>query len=187
LNRTKTIKKYLTSGFNWRIAFAFLAGAIASALLMDFPFFSTPIKDTAFTEGFSNLLATITASIIEVNGYEVTLKEPSILFTKSNGIYFAFGCLGYRQIIWFSVFLLISPGKPINKSWFILLGIIIIEFSNVLRAAIIGISNYHNPQSFEIIHAQGTIWFVYGTVLLLWLFWLESLKSDILSHTTHTA
>ena len=176
MNKTKTIKKYLTSGFNWRIALAFLAGAITSALLMDFPFFSNPIKDTAITTDFSKLLATLTAWVIEINGYEVTLNAPSILFTESNGIYFAFGCLGYRQIIWFSVFLLISPGKPIHKTWFIPMGILIIEFSNVLRAAIIGISNYQNPQSFEIIHAQGTIWFVYGTVLLLWLFWLEFFK-----------
>ncbi len=173
MNLRQNIIKYFTSGFNWRIAAAFIAGGIISALLMDFPFFSSPLKNAAITEHISNLLAATTAWVIEMAGYDVALNQNSIFFSQNNGIYFAFGCLGYRQIIWYTVFLLISPGYTIHKAWYIPLGIIIIQFSNTLRAAIIGISNYLNPDSFEIIHAQGTIWFVYGTVLVLWLFWLH--------------
>ena len=158
-----TIKNYITSKFNWQIAIAFILGAVASALLMDFPAFADPIKQAVITPALSDLLASITGWIIETAGYSVSINNNSIFFTTDNGIYFDFGCLGYRQIIWFSVFLLFSPGKIIHKAWYIPLGIVVIEISNILRAAIIGISNYHNPRSFEIIHAQGTIWYVYGT------------------------
>lgn len=167
------IKNYLLSPFNWRIAIAFIAGFVVSALLMDFEFFAGTIRNHQFTIIFSNFLATTTGAIINLLGYEISIIKNAIWFTTNNGVYFDFGCLGYRELIWFSIFLLFAPGPFKHKLWFIPVGLIIIEISNILRAVSIAISNYHAPQSFDLIHAQGTLWFVYGTVLALWLIWLH--------------
>jgi exosortase/archaeosortase family protein len=172
-NWQPNIKNYLLSKFNWRIAIAFALGLVVSALLMDFDIFADILRSHSFTLGFSNFLALVTGGIIKVFGYEVSIIENTIRFSSTNGVYFDFGCLGYREIIWFSLFILVAPGPKNHKLWYIPVGIIIIELSNILRAASIAITNFHSPQSFEIIHAQGTVWFVYGTLLALWIIWLH--------------
>lgn len=170
---TQKIKDYFLSAYNWRLAIAFFSGLVISALLMDFDIFASHIKTHILTQEFGNLLALLTGKSIELLGYSITIVNNAIRFSHDNGVYFTFGCLGYREIIWFTIFLLIVPGPIKHKLWYIPLGIIVIEISNVLRAVSIAISNFHAPKSFELIHAQGTVWFVYGTVLALWLFWLN--------------
>jgi exosortase/archaeosortase family protein len=172
----KNIKNYLLSGYNWRLGIGFVFGLVVSALLMDFEFFAGSIRNHPFTIEFSNFLALLTGSITKLLGYDVNIIENAIRFSHNNGIYFAYGCLGYREMIWFALFMLVAPGPFMHKLWYIPLGLVIIEISNILRAVSIGISNFHAPQTFEVIHAQGTLWFVYGTVLALWLFWLSFLK-----------
>src|SRR6056297_1433936 len=173
---------YFKSSFNWRLAAAFVLGWIISALLIDFPFFNSHIINSNLSEHLGLILANATNFLISSAGYSTTLQENAIWFAQNNGVYFAFGCLGFREIIWFSVFMLIVPGKWKHKTWYIPLGIIIIEISNILRSSVIAITNYHNPNSSEIIHVQGTVWFIYGTVLALWLFWLQAVeKNDKLS------
>jgi exosortase/archaeosortase family protein len=169
----ENIKNYFTSSYNWRLAIAFAIGLVVSALFMDFEFLAEPARSHSITTAFSNFLALTTGAIIKVLGYDITIVDNAIWFTSNNGVYFDFGCLGYREIIWFGLFIMLAPGPSKHKFWYIPTGIIIIELSNILRATSIAISNFHAPQTFDLIHAQGTVWFVYGTVLALWLFWLN--------------
>ncbi|PLX15065.1 MAG: hypothetical protein C0599_17610 [Salinivirgaceae bacterium] len=167
---------YFTSPFNWRLAVAFTIGLVASALFMDFEFIAGIVKYHSFTKAFSEILASLTGAIIQLLGYNISIDGNAIWFTPTNGVYFAFGCLGYRELIWFTLFILFAPGPLKHKLWYIPVGMILIEFSNILRAASIAISNYHSPQTFDIINAQGTLWFVYGTLLALWIIWLQFFK-----------
>ncbi|MDA3868126.1 MAG: hypothetical protein PF489_15450 [Salinivirgaceae bacterium] len=175
---TTFIKHLFFSGRNINMALAFVLGLIITTLIMDFPQFSKPVAQSSFTIAFSHFLAYLTAQLIELAGYTVSLTKSSIMFNQTNGVYFDFGCLGYRQVIWFIVFMIIIRGPALHKLWYIPMGAIVIQISNVLRAAIIAIVNFHSPQSFELIHTQGSIWIIYGTVLTLWLIWL-SMYEDI--------
>ncbi|MFO7864354.1 MAG: archaeosortase/exosortase family protein [Salinivirgaceae bacterium] len=172
------MKRLFFSGRNINMAMAFGLGLIVTSLLMDFPQFSEPFAESSFTTAFSHLLAYLTAQLIDLAGYTVSLTNSSIMFNPTNGVYFDFSCLGYRQVIWFIVFMIIIRGPALHKLWYIPMGAIVIQISNVLRAAIIAIVNYHSPQSFELIHTQGSIWMIYGTVLTLWLIWL-SMYQDV--------
>lgn len=181
----KHLRKHIKSFFysiannnNIRIALAFLFALLASSYVMDFPTLGTPLRNASFTTAFSELLAQATGSLIEVAGYKVTIYNSSIMFSPNNGVYFDFGCLGYREIIWFTAFMLMIYGPLKHKLWYIPTGIIILEISNILRSFTIATTNFHYPKSFDIIHTQGSLWYMYGTILLLWILWLHAFKKQ---------
>lgn len=178
----KHLLRQAAANHNLRIILAFLMSLITASLLIDFPIFSKPISDAAFSTQFARFLAWATGSLIEFTGYKVTIYQSSIMFTTDNGVFFDFACLGFREIIWFSSFMIVIYGPFKQKLWYIPVGIIMLQISNILRSFTIAITNFHRPESFDIIHAQGSLWFMYGTILILWLLWLNAFKTnDILT------
>lgn len=159
---------------NVRIALAFGIALVASSLLMDFPIFAEPLKNAPATQIFAEGLASVTGKLIQWAGYQVNVNQTSIMFSMDNGVYFDFGCLGYREIIWFATFMLIIYGPVKHKLWYIPIGFIMLQISNILRAFTIAVTNYHSPKSFDTVHAQGSLWYMYGTILILWILWLHA-------------
>ncbi|MGO4912311.1 exosortase family protein XrtF [Leeuwenhoekiella sp. W20_SRS_FM14] len=113
------------------------------------------------------------SSFIEPHSEEASMK----LFVED---YFVVrvveGCNGVNVIILFTAFVF-SFYQGFKKTMvFFILGSLLIYGINVLRIVIISIGLYKIPEYSKILHDILFPAIIYGTVVLLWLFWIKRFK-----------
>jgi exosortase family protein XrtF len=84
-------------------------------------------------------------------------------------------CNGLELFVLFAGFIICFPGGTKNKMWFIPLGILIIHLSNLIRAAILALIQFYNPQYLEFNHHYTFVVIVYGIIFGLWIYWVNRL------------
>lgn len=83
------------------------------------------------------------------------------------------GCNSVSVIILFTSFILAFFGKPVTTLLYILAGSVLIYSINILRIVILAVSIYEFPQYSGIMHSIFFPLAIYGTVLILWVFWVR--------------
>ncbi len=150
----------------------FFAWAV-SALFSDFPFFRNIIK----TLGINSLLTIIevntTKFILIIFNFDVFTQSNFLKISGTQGIIFAYGCLGIREYLFFIVFIIFQTGKFINKLWYIPLGTLLLMFINIIRAAFIAYGQYKNPTHTQLIHDVVSPLLMYPSIFVLWIVWLS--------------
>ncbi|QNK77530.1 exosortase family protein XrtF [Winogradskyella undariae] len=132
-----------------------------------------------YPDYLTNLVADQTNLLINSMGFESKvmphLKEPSMKIII-NGKYVARvieGCNGASVIILFLSFIFAFSGKLKTTILYGLAGSVVIYAFNLLRIVILSIGLYQYPWRRDILHTVIFPMFIYGTVFLLWMVWVN--------------
>ena len=82
-------------------------------------------------------------------------------------------CTSLKQWMHWLFLMLIFPGPWKHKAWYIPLGLVIIEFINVVRVVGISLFLIHFPHSFEFAHDYIFKTMFYVFIFLMWVIWVE--------------
>ena len=82
------------------------------------------------------------------------------------------GCNAVSVMILFAAFVFAIPQRLMPTFIFILLGTVLLYGMNVLRIALISLGIFWQPGWSSALHDLVFPGIIYGTVLLLWIFWI---------------
>lgn len=157
-----------------RYAVSFFFAWLISALFSDFSYFRSLIQSVELDASLTKLLVFLTESLLNIIGFE-TYSIGSFLKIKGTfGLRFAYGCLGFRELLFFIVFIILQFGKITNKLWYIPSGIILLILLNAIRAAAIAVGQYNSPENTQLIHDIISPVIMYPTIFFLWIFWIKT-------------
>lgn len=113
-------------------------------------------------------------TILEVNGDIVVNKLLS--YPNNHGVWIGEPCNGIKIFGVFSIFIACFKGKVLNKIWFIVLGILILHFLNIIRIASLTYIAAVQPQWLHFNHNITFQVIIYGAMGGLWLIWIKKLS-----------
>lgn len=138
-----------------------------------------------YPDYMTNLVARQANSILNAIGYEAFVlphpDEPSMKLII-NGKYLARvieGCNAVSIIILFLSFVIAFAGKFKTTFFYCFAGSIIIYAFNVIRIVILSVGLYHYPWRKEVLHSVVFPMLIYGTVFLLWMFWVNRFSKNV--------
>ena len=82
-------------------------------------------------------------------------------------------CTSLKQWMHWLFLMLIFPGPWKHKAWYIPLGLVIIEFTNVVRIVGITLFLVHYPDDFALAHDVIFKIMFYVVIFLMWMIWVE--------------
>jgi len=132
-----------------------------------------------YPDFFTHLVAIQSQAVIESFGYTSKVmihpNEPSLkLFV--NDVFLARiveGCNSISIIILFTSFILSFFAKFKVSFLYIFAGAVLIYIANILRIVILAIGIYEYPQYTSFLHTIVFPLIIYGTVFILWVFWVR--------------
>jgi exosortase family protein XrtF len=114
-----------------------------------------------------------TAKFLNFLGYETYLLNTYVGISEFPGVMIAYNCNGLSLMALFAGFIIAFTGKTIHKTWFILLGIILIHLFNVLRTALLAILVSYKPEWTEFNHKYTFTAIIYILIFILWIIWVN--------------
>jgi len=90
------------------------------------------------------------------------------------------GCNAVSVMILFTAFVVAIPQRITHTLSFVILGVFLIHMINIGRIALISLGIYWRPGWSSVLHDLVFPGLIYGTVLLLWIYWIwrYKLKTD---------
>ena len=167
INISKKLKKEIA-----RYAISFFFAWLVSALIGDFPFFRDIIKSFKLDTALIKLMIVSTDSIFHILGFATYSHGIYLSIDGVHKVGLAYGCLGFRELSFFIVFVIFQFGKLRHKAWYIPLGVVLLIFLNIIRIVIIVWGQYLNPNNFQVIHDIVSPLIMAPAILFLWLFWV---------------
>lgn len=141
-----------------------------------------------YPDYLTRLVADQTSALLNGLGYDTSVvphpNEPSMKIVM-NGKYVARvieGCNAISIIILFLSFIVAFAGQLKTTFFYGLAGSIIIYAFNLIRIVILSVGLYHYPWRREILHTVIFPMLIYGTVFLLWMFWVNRFSKSIKSN-----
>lgn len=134
---------------------------------------------TYYPDFVTHLVALQSDSLLETLGYSSTVQphqEEASMKLFINDYLLARiveGCNSISVIILFASFVLSFFSNFRTTFLFIIAGSVIIYVMNIVRIAILAIGIYEYPRHAEFLHSIVFPLIIYGTVFLLWLFWVR--------------
>lgn len=121
----------------------------------------------------------ISAAVLQWLGYEVDTwfggghYKSSIAIIGDGPLYVGDGCSGLELFLLFAGFILIMPGKPLHKLWFMPAGLLLILMLNIVRIISLVLIHHYRPSWLYFNHKYTFVVLVYSVVFLLWMFWVN--------------
>ena len=165
---SKEVKKEIV-----RYAISFFFAWLVSALISDFPIFRDVIKSIKLDVIMTNLLVFVTEGLLNLFNLTTYSEGGFLKINGTPGIIFVYGCLGFREVAFFIVFVIFQFGAVKHKIWYIPSGIVLLILLNAIRAAIIAFGQYLNANNTQLIHDIVSPVIMYPAILFLWLFWIR--------------
>jgi exosortase/archaeosortase family protein len=154
----------------FRFVLSFAIGTGLNLLVTYSPIISSAIKNFITSLNLSTLMTYLTTKHLNLLGVSAFMTGNMITIGE-NSIYFTYACLGISNIVRFAGFILTYFGQFYKKLLYILVGIFVLLVANVSRVTFISIVISYDFGLFDFVHKYGTIFFVYGTIFLLWVVW----------------
>lgn len=163
--------------------------AVYTVLTIGYNFYLNLSDGSKFYPDYvTNLVANQTNTLINSFGYDANVikhpNEPSMKIII-NGKFVARvieGCNALSIIILFISFIVAFAGKFKTTFIYCFAGSIIIYAFNLIRIVILSVGLYHYPWRREILHTVIFPLLIYGTVFLLWMFWVNRFSKTIKSN-----
>jgi exosortase family protein XrtF len=116
------------------------------------------------------------ARIISVM-YEIDRNDESMQFYFPNQcmMYINESCSGLKQMLQFSLLLLIIPGPWKKKLWFIPLGVLMMHLTNLFRVTGLAVVMMNRPEYWNFSHDYIFRPLFYVVIFALWLIWVEKM------------
>lgn len=137
-----------------------------------------PIKgtiDRLFVWASALLFDQSTWTLEHVFDIDFFTSDRTIAFFNNEGTYshvtVAPECTSLKQWLHWIFLMLIFPGPWKHKAWYIPLGLVIIEFTNVVRVVGIALFLRHYPHDFALAHDGIFKIMFYVVIFLMWMIW----------------
>jgi exosortase/archaeosortase family protein len=136
--------------------------------------FLTPYWD-AFRDSFGHFLAITTEFIVcDVLGFEGRSYDRVFLITGTNGIAIKNSCIGLSAMAIFAGLIAVYPGKWKHKLWYIPLGMILVQASNLFRLASLSIMQKYSSEAFvQFNHGYTYLIITYSFIFMLVVHWFN--------------
>ena len=118
----------------------------------------------------TNIVET-TAGILHTLGYDIYSTGRLVGLGEAPGILLVDGCSGISAIGLFIGFVLAYPGRWIPRISFIIIGIGIIYLVNIIRIAVLTVTQVQWPEFFAFTHDYSTTAIFYLVIFGLWVIW----------------
>jgi len=116
----------------------------------------------------------ISKNILELMGYVVfTGEERVIAIDGTGGLWIGDNCNAISLFAIFTGFILAYPGKWKYKFFYIIIGILIIEFFNIIRIVLLAILDTYSRSWTEFNHSYTFNISAYTVIFLMWLLWVN--------------
>ena len=121
-----------------------------------------------FEKSLLHFILLSTQKLLFIAGYSVTIIHDNI-FLDSSSVYVGSYCLGVRLMLLFSISILVVKGSFKSKFLFIIPGIVVIIYLNVLRIMflLLYLHTYHSISLMIELHDVFN-YSIYAVILLLW-------------------
>ena len=112
--------------------------------------------------------------------YDIVRVDESMhmFFPNKSIMYINTGCSGLKQMMQFSLLMLLFPGTVKQKIWFIPLGILIMHLTNIFRIVGLSVVIMNWPQYGDFSHNYLFRLFFYVVIFVLWLYWVEKIRKN---------
>lgn len=134
-------------------------------------------------DGMTKFVAYQTEDLLQFIGqdaYTIAHLGQACMKLFLNGKYLARvveGCNAMSVMILFVAFVIAFKGKLKHTILFLIIGVLIIHFLNVLRIALLTIALFHYPEYEHLLHGVIFPLFIYGVVFGLWVIWVQKFSS----------
>lgn len=119
-------------------------------------------------------------NIIDISSNALLLMEYDVFWdgrviglAGASGVRLINGCSGISAIGLFIGFVVAYPGRWIPRICFIIIGIGIIYFINIIRIIVLVITQKYWPEMFGFTHDYSTTAIFYLVIFLLWMVWVN--------------
>lgn len=109
-------------------------------------------------------------------GYDTEVQGRMIRVAGTEGILLDRGCVGRNLLGLFAGFLIAFPGRIISKLWYIPMGLLIINFINILRISALALTLKYAPEYFDINHHAIFQYVVLAATFLMWYIWIVKIN-----------
>ena len=140
---------------------------------------------TYYPDFMTYIVAVLSEMTISALGYETEISSgfpEATMHLMVNGKFVARiieGCNSVSIIILFISFMLAFFGRVKPTLFYILAGSVIIYITNILRIGVLAVGIYEFPQYAHFLHTIAFPLIIYGTVFLLWVFWIAIYSKQI--------
>lgn len=178
---TQLVQKYASV---IRFIFTFLGAYLLLAFLYNL-YLNSFNSESFYPDFMTHLVAVQSDFLVSALGYntEVTSGFPeATMHLMVNGKFVARiieGCNSVSIIILFISFMLAFFGKVKATLFYTLAGTFIIYFTNIFRIAVMAVGIYEFPQYTYFLHSIAFPLIIYGTVFMLWVFWIAIYSKQI--------
>ena len=139
-----------------------------------------PVKgavDRLFVWASALLFDQSTWTLENIFNIDILTKDQTIIFMNHENWYsrvtVAPECTSLKQWLHWLFLMLIFPGPWKHKAWYIPLGLVIVEFINVVRVVGISLFLIRFPHDFELAHEYIFKTMFYVVIFLMWVVWVE--------------
>ncbi|GEM_PF-179113 len=156
---------------NYREPVLFVIKALAVYVLWYLVYHFWLLPDGRLDELISRNIVGVTATLLQLTGYDVFAFDRIVGIGLSNGLEIIDGCNGIETVGLFVGFVIAYPGSAVKRWMFIPTGILIIYLVNVARIYLLAIVQYHWYPGFQVIHDYTFNLIFYLVVFALWAVW----------------
>lgn len=135
-------------------------------------------KWNAFRDDVGALLAKITGFfVVDVFGYPGKAIGRVLHVDGTPGIFIGNSCIGISAMAIFAGLILVYPGSWKHKAWYIPLGMVLVQASNVFRLAGLAIMQKYSSEAFvQFNHGYTYVIITYSFIFFLVVFWFNKLS-----------
>jgi len=136
-------------------------------------------KQTFETDSFTIIVAHQTADLLQLfnanTHTEPSKTEPCMNFYYNNKFSSRIieGCNAISVMILFTAFVIAFSGRIKHTILYILAGVFLIHFMNIVRITLLNVASFHYPQYDVLLHDIIFPLFIYGVVFILWIIWIN--------------
>jgi exosortase/archaeosortase family protein len=119
-----------------------------------------------------------------------TITSKRLIFTPNSGggwaqVLIAPECASLKQWMHWIFLMVLFPGPWKHKLWYIPAGLVIIEWTNVVRICGVLLMQVPWPNSFHLAHDYIFKTFFYLVIFLMWMLWVEKFYNPTLKEKQH--
>lgn len=126
--------------------------------------------------GFDMWMNTLVAKgghwFVGLFGYNSCIEGTSICVNIVSTVHISSGCNGFEIFSIFAGFIIIFDGKWWQKLLYIVVGVSLLYFTNIVRVGLLAIDFHENLKLFHFNHKYTYLIAMYAMVFSLWLVWL---------------
>lgn len=121
-------------------------------------------------------VASVCVYLLTFIGTSVSIDDANVIrHLNGNGVKIIWACSGIKQAYIFTCIMLFSRGGWSRKIAYILGGLLVVYFFNVIRIAFIAAAVQHHQDWFVFLHEYITKYAFYAVIFALWVFWEEKI------------